>query len=349
MMQPQRPRPRKEAMFVRLQAPDETIAFHNASAHIGKKMPFSNPLATCAMRVNSEVVSFNLSMFTKKASKAAAEKELEINRGAFSRLERRASALNTEKEITPEDLVVELSTGIGEEMKNEVSRFKLERDTAGELSVETLEDQEDESFVLPRGSVKVSLYTRSAGTNRLLAVAFTGFLGKPESTETVRRVVSMVLSNLSNLAEFKVLSGIESVNIPANSARHMVRPTRKPTQKAEATFVVNLFNAETQPVANGTMHVEVDLVNANPTSGLLLFNLTPSEELVEPFEEYREIIESTLSTHLRSTLGDEDISSITYDIVLGDLSDETITRIREALTSVNGFAFSPTQYQTLAN
>lgn len=336
-MQQSRPRPRKEALFVRVPAPDDTVAFHNVTSHVGKPMPFSAPQATAGMRVSTEVVSFSLLHLTKKSAKSVAERVLEMPRGPLSRLERRAVAIDAETPIGLGDLVVE--------MEENLYRMKLERDENGVLSLEV--EGEDDSFVLPKSSVRISLYMRSPGVGRLVAIGFIGHLGKPESTETVRRVAAMVLFSLSQLTEFKVLGGVETVTVPSNSARYAVRPTRKPSEKAAAVIPAYLFSeTEMALLGHGTISVEVDLESANPTSNRLLFHVTPSAELEPFFEEYRSVIDSTISTHVRQTLSDEEVAEITYDIVLGNVSSGTVERLREALeAAVTGFDFTPRQYQ----
>lgn len=347
-----RPRARKEALFVRVAAPDETVAFHNVSTYIGKIMPFKAPQATCAMRAAAEVVTFSLLHLTKRTAKTMAEKVLEIPKGPLAQLERTAISINKEAEITTEDIVVDIH-GEGEGNKPSRYRMKLERDENGVLSIEMPDNEDgtggdDVSMMLPRGAVRASLYMRSPGVGRLLAVGFIGHLGKPESSETVRRVAAMILFSLSQLTEFKVLSGIETVTVPANAGRYIPKPTRKPTEKALAVIPAYLFSESAAPelVAYGTVEVEVDLESANPQSNRLLLHLTPSKELEEHFGTYRNIVDATLGNHLRKTLGDDDIANITYDIVLGDVSNGTVEKLKEALEEAGrGFDFTPSMFQ----
>src|SRR5664279_1514234 len=59
-------RPVKEAFFVRVATPEKPAGlFFNASAFVGKQMPYNKPLATCAMRVEDDVVAFSLLHLTK--------------------------------------------------------------------------------------------------------------------------------------------------------------------------------------------------------------------------------------------------------------------------------------------
>lgn len=344
-MQSPRPRASKEVLFARVAAPDDTVAFHNVTSYIGKPMPFNAPQAVCAMRASASIVAFSLLHPTKKAAKATAEKPLEIPRGALQRLERRGTALNTDKEIGADDLVIELTGGTPAAPEISVYRLKLERDENGVLSLES--EGEDDTFVLPKQALRISLYMRSPVVGRLLAVGFVGHLGKPESTETVRRAAAMVLFSATQLTEFSVLSGVETVTVPANSARYAPRPTRAPSEKAVATIPVYLFTGGDAPasVAYGTVKVEVDLMSANPTSNRLLFHYTPSAEIADHFEEYRAVVDSTISAHVRDVLGNDDVANITYDIILGDVSSGTVGRLREALEEASaGFNFTPTQF-----
>lgn len=337
-----RPRPSREAIFVRVKAPDDTVQFHNATSSLGKKMPFTAPQAVCTMRANSEVVSFAFNVITKNSVKAEAEKVLEIYKPALARLERRASSLNKESVIGVDTVVVEMSNGPGEEPS--VYRMKAERDENNVLSLENIDDSDDVSFTLQKSGVRLSIYTRSPGTDRLLAVGFYGHMGKPETSETVRRVASKALFSLTQLTEFKILSGIETVSVPMASARFVPAPSRKPSEKATVTLPVTLFTDDNPPaeVADGTVEVTIDLESANPTSNRLLFHMTPSESIEEVFADYRSVLDADLSAHLYEQLGQEDVANITYDIVLGDITSETIKRLREALLIAEpGYRLTP--------
>jgi hypothetical protein len=338
-MQSQRPRPRKEALFVRVPAPDDTVAFHDATAHVGKMMPFAKPQATCGMRATSEVVSFSLLHLTKRTAANIAAKELEMPRGPLASLERRAQGLSAE-EFGADDLLVE--------MKDETYKFKISRDSNKVLSLETAEDAEDSSFELPKAAVQMRMYLRSPGVGRVLAVGFIGHVGKPESSETVRRVAAMVLNSVSQLTPFKVLADIETVQIPASPARFAVRPSRKPSEEAAALIPVWLFSDGDQPahVATGSVKVKVDLESANPTSSRLLFHFEPSEEVAAHWEAYHQVADRTIAGAVRDHLGDDDITTITYDIVLGEVDDKAVSRLRDALETLGGgLDFTPRMYQ----
>lgn len=340
-MQSQRPRPRKEAFFIRVPAPDDTVAFHDATAHLGKTMPFTKPQATCGMRATSDVVSFALLHLTKRTAANIAAKELEMPRGSLARLERRAAQISadTENELGTDDLIVE--------MGEETHRFKVERNNSV-LTLETVGDAEDTSFELPKSAVQMSIYLRSPGVGRVLAVGFIGHVGKPESSETVRRVTAMVLTSLSQLTPFRVLAGIEAVQVPVSPARFAVRPARKPAEEAAAVIPVYLFSNDEQPahVGTGSIKVRVDLESANPTSSRLLFHIEPSAEVAEHWAAYHQVADRTIADAVRGHLGDEDITTITYDIVLGEVDDKAVSRLRDALNTLEGgLDFTPRMYQ----
>ena len=110
---------------------------------------------------------------------------------------------------------------------------------------------------------------------------------------------------------------------------------------------VKLFNNDVAPIllAEGTLGVKVDLEHANPTTGKLLYHYTPSEELKDHFESYRTLIDSTITTLITNNLGLEEVSGITYDIVLGGVEAGTVERLKDAIESILGLDCTPTQFR----
>ena len=333
-------RPVKEAYFVRVPTPDGQVGFFNASAFIGKEMPYEKPQATCGMRVEDDVVAFSLLHLTKKTAVTVASQPIAMPRGPLARLHRRAAALD----IAPGEVVVELG--------DDVYRLALQIDENGLATLEIApgggggEDKnEDVTFDLPLRAVQMSLYLRSEKVGRTLAVGFIGHLGKPATPETVTRAAGMILNSISGMVEFRLLSSIETVKIPAAPSKWASRPpARKSEDRVAFEVHLNLFDAEYQPVGVGTAVIEVDLENANPTTGRLLYHIAPSENLVEVFPEYRGIIDGAVTDTLRRELGDE-LLQITYEVVLGEVSSGTLDRLRGALVGLVGLDVTPREYR----
>lgn len=336
-------RARKEAFFVRVADTEGAVAFFNATSHIGKEMPFTKPLATCAMRVTPDAVGFSLLHIPARKAADFTGKAIEIPRGPLARLERKAAGLI---ELGDKELVVEL-----EEATYSLA-MALDDNGIATLEMTACESNPEAgeiSFELPRGAVKLSVYLRSPAVKRTIGIGFIGHLGKPEGSETVARATAMVLNSLSQLVEFRVLSGIETVTVPAAPSRWSGSRkvhVRRAEEKATISVPVWLFSTELELAAAGQVGVEVDLENANPTSGRILCHYSPSEEVAPVFDAYRTSFDGAISQVLRTTLGDEEMASITYDIVLGDVSAGTIERLREALAGVAaGLDMTPAQFR----
>lgn len=226
-------------------------------------------------------------------------------------------------------------------------RMRITRDENGVASLEQiLEDGEEEDILeLPFGALRLSLYLRSPVVGRTLAVGFIGFPGKPGNPDTIVRLTSMVLFGLSQLVEFRILSGIETVEVPAPPSRWSQRAAgNRPEDQVAFSVPVFLFDDEAVvPVARGEVAVEVDLRNANPSSARLLFHFHPSEEIAPHFDKYRQVFELSISEALRVELGDDEIANITYDIVLGDVAAGTVERIRSAAAAIPAYDLTPTR------
>lgn len=328
-------RPRKEALFVQVPSPDGTVEFHDVTSHLGKLMPFKTPKATCGMRVTDEVVSFSLLHLTKKTATSMVTKELLIPRGPLTRVERRASELAAE--IADDEVVIESDLG--------VQRCKLTRDANGVAELEPIGDEA--SFELPREAVKLSIYTRNAALGRLVAVGFIGHPGRPGSQETLRRIASMALFSLTQLSHFRVITGMVSVVVPAAS-RTAVVAVRKAEDKVQLEVPLWLFAEGNPPVlrTSGFVMVEIDLDLANPSTGKLLYHFSPSPEIEPIFEEYRNVLDATVTEVLRVKLDDSEINGIAIEIVLGEIDSRAAGRLREALEGLaGGLDLTPHQRQ----
>ena len=180
-----------------------------------------------------------------------------------------------------------------------------------------------------------------------MAIGFIGHPGRPGSQENLRRIASMALFSLTQLSHFRVITGMVSVVVPA-AVRTAVVAVRKAEDKAQIEIPLWLF-ADGNPPAqrvNGTVLCEVDLDLANPSTGKLLYHFTPSAEIVDVFEEYRNVLDATVTEVLRTKLDDSEINSIAIEIVLGEVDSRTAGRVRDALQGLaGGLDLTPHQRQ----
>jgi hypothetical protein len=313
-------RPRKEALFVQVPSPDGVVEFHDVTTHVGKTMPFKNPKATCGMRVTDTSVVFSLLHLTKKTATSISEKELLVPRGPLTRIERRAAELAGE--IGDDDVIIESDAG--------TQRCRITRDPNGVAELEPV--GEDLHFELPKEAVKISIYTRNPTLGRLIGVGFIGHPGRPGTQETLRRIASMALFSLTQLSHFRVITGMVSIVVPT-AARGLAPVVRKSEDKVQLEIPVWLFAEGNPPVlrASGSVIMEVDLDRANPATGKLLYHFGPSDDIAAIFEEYRVILDSTVTEVLRESMDDSEVNSIAIEIVLGEVNSGTVGRLRDAL------------------
>jgi hypothetical protein len=226
----------------------------------------------------------------------------------------------------------------------ETWRYQLRRDENNVASLEAVD--EEHNMELPLWPLHVSLYLKSPTTGHMLAVSFIGFIGKPGAPETMGRIASMVLNSMSHLPEFRILSKVETVAVPAPLGRAGGAVRRaKIEDRAEFTTRVFLFDEALTPVASGLVGIEFDLVNANPTSGRLLVHYTPENTIAEAFERYRAVLDTAIGHALRTGIGDEHVAQITYDIILGGVDAGTVEQLRELGASIPALDLSPTQWK----
>lgn len=335
----------KLAYFVRVPDPSGVLSFFNASDFIGKVMPFDKPQATCAMQVKDDTIAFSLLHLSKRTSVTIASEPIEIPRGPLARLDRRAANYS---DLPINHLVADFDGGI--------YHFDVVVDDAGaaRLELSSVEGREGigpdvETFELPKGAVHMDLYIRSPKVPRTLAIGFIGHLGRPGEPDTVTRSAAKILNSLSYLLEFRLLTGLETVTVPAGPSKWSVRSTAlRQVERDVATEVpVWLFSepAAEAPVllASGAVVVTVDLENANPASGHLLCHYTPSASVIDVFENYRSVFDLKVAEYLRTALGSEDIASMAIDIVLGSVDDVMAERLSEALETIRPLDLTVTQ------
>ena len=228
----------------------------------------------------------------------------------------------------------------------ETYKCKIVRDENNVARLESIGDEH--SFELPKGALHVSLYLQSpvAAVARPLAVGFIGHVGKPGGSETVSRVVAMVLNSISHLPDFRILAQIEHCAVPANLSRGGGSPRAvrgNASSKVSFNARVYLFDEQLSPMGAGIVGCEIDMENANPTSGKLLVSYHCEESLAGVFERYRAELDRAVANHLRQAIGEDGITAITYDIVLGSVTPSTVEQLKEVGNSLPGLDISPTQ------
>lgn len=329
-------RPTREAFFARVVGPDDSLTFVNVTDHIGKPLPFRKPKATLAMSVTDTAVFFSLLHITTKSASKAADKPISMPRGSFAKAQRKLTTLDP---VGGGDCLVEF--------EGEQHRFRIERDGAGLARLHWDDLENDEPVLKLDGrATQLSLTLWSEAAGRPLAISFIGHVGKPGNADTILRAASMVLYSMSGLPEFRILTGIDVVDVPPPANRYAATvASRRSAGRAALELPVWLFSEASlgEPVGSGTVEVEIDLENANPTTNRLLIKLTPGDTLTELFDRYRSTMDGAVMERLRTTLGDDDVSTITYDIVLGSVSVGTVERLVDALKGIGGLDLTETR------
>lgn len=332
--QPKGRNARRESFYVAVQSEDSSVSFFDSTAHLGKPMPFSKPKMTCAVRTDETHISFSLLHLTKKTASTIATAPLEIPRGPLAKLDRRADSLG---ELAADAVVVDY--------EGQSYQLKISRDANKVASVEMAEG-DDVAIELPKSSVKLSMFLRSPGASRTIGIGFIGHLGRPGDPSTVCRLTAMVLHSLSLLLNFRILASIETAEIPTPPSRYSAN-TRRREETAEVLIPVRLFSADATPVllGEGTVGVQVDLAHANPVTEKLLYHYQPSPEILGVFEQFRWIIDDTVTRMVTDYLGADEIGGITFDIVLNAVEAGTVERLRAALATIPALDCIPTQWR----
>lgn len=337
MTSPGRAKPRKENYFVQIENADASPVFLNVSQQLGKPCGFTKPLATTMLRVRDDAILFSALKLSKNLRERLLAEPLQMKPGPLQRLERRVA---TAEPLTTEQLLVQVDDG-------DLVPLLISRDENNVVSLEFAGDGEEPSFTLPKKPLALTLYMKSPRTARAIVVGWQGYQGKPESLESIVRAAAQALNHLSGLAEFALLAGIAQVKVPASPARFQIAaPTRKASDLVEYGVPVRLWTDDATPalVGAGTVAVSVDLDNANPSTSQLLFHSTPSADIAESFEPYKLTFDRALTAAHQEHFDDQELSELVFSIVLGELSDGDLGRLRDAGATITGFDLTPRQF-----
>ncbi len=284
-----------DLFYVLVKSPEDNLQFLDASAYIGRELPFKSPEATVAVRSTDNVVAFSYMKVTKKVAKNLTGQTVQIPGGSLKRLRMRT----TELDIAPGTVVLEIAGD--EDNAAQMHTLHTSVDGSGITHLSFADDLiDDENFQLPKfGAVKLSLYMKSPTTDRTVAVSFIGYFGgRPGATETAIRSAGKVLNAVAQLELFRVLTGIVKVDVPlppGNWANQANSWAAEEAGEASAVKPVRLFNDALEVVATGTVTVGVNLTNANPTIGQVQLTIEPSAELADAWPQYSDIARQALN------------------------------------------------------
>lgn len=331
---------RRENLFMRVVI-DGKPTFLDVTSHVGRESPYKTKVrTTVGSRVSDEVVSFSVMQVTKASSKRVLADSLKIPRGTLSAIETKALALSKDEEFTTDEIVAHWD--------DQDYRFKLELDDAGVVSLDPQFD--DEPFEIPARALRFDFYLRSPKAERVLAVSFSGYLDrKPGDAETRTRAVLKALNNLSHLANFRILSGIEATDMPPVPAGAPVAPTRNADDHVVFAIPTRFWDeAGAELQGEGEVNVEIDLDHANASTGQLLYHLTADEATEVMLPVYKTILLDTIATIMRDLLPEAEQRDLTYDIVLGQVGHGDIQRLKEIVAKFPGLDLTPNQYAVQA-
>jgi hypothetical protein len=370
-----RPSARKESFYALVADPvDPTrTVFVNVSDHIGRPWPFAKPKATCGVRVAQNVVAYSMLVLTNRVVTKITEGPVTLPRGPLAKLERHAArhaGLETTSVVAVlADAVCKFTLERDENKVGSLSLteiIKRDQATSDELGLESLfEDEaadarggsisEDGTLELPKASVQVAIYLSSPRIpGYTLALGFIHHFGKAGDTETVSRLVAKSLSLATQLADFRLLAGLESMDVPPapNRANYSKARTKPKSMDAGGLIPVQLFAdaqgaSAPEAVASGSVGVEIDLSHINQASGKLLFHLSPDAQLAPHFELYRNIFTIAVLDLLRERVGMAELEQIVDQVVLGMVTTTSAEALRTALRNPGQINLTPSLIQRL--
>lgn len=326
------PSQNKRAMFVKVKLPTDAYAFLDVTKHIGTSLPFEKPVATCAMEVFPKVVAFSLIHLNKHSTKIMKERELGFPIGAVARLQRKG--LSYIDKLEDNSIIVAGDWG--------ESTFTLERKEDGRVALKG----EDASFELTRKPSNIDIYMRSPGTGRVLSVRFGGHFGSSGTQESSLRAAAKVLRSLSGVGSFKALSGITAVEMPQSSGTGNWTTKVVAVENLTRELDVRLLAQDiTVSVGEGKVTIGVDMANADPATTKFLFHIKEGAELTDVWNnDYQVVLRTALERYIERYLKEE-VESMVFAIVLGELTDPQLQQLDRALWTVPALDLTPIRFR----
>lgn len=332
---------RKESLFLRVMMGDE-MAFEDVTRYTGKKSPYQKFSSIASARASEKIVSFTLQHVTKRSLPKAREQVLAIPRSPLSHLEGDALKMIEEGTLPDGKLIAKYNGATYE--------FNATRDASGTLSLDAASEDADQPFEVPKRPLLFDFFFRSPVVDRVLAVSFQGHMDRaPGDSETLARVVLKAVTALLPLADFQLLSGLTSVDLPVPPAAAPVAPAARSAGDVEFQVPTWLYDESGQTgIAGGYLNVKVDLEHANQATGRLLYNITPDAELEEHFSVYAENAANAVAEIVTTLMPLEEQKNLTFDIVLGDVTDGSVERLRDIVGKLSStLLLTPKMYQAV--
>jgi hypothetical protein len=361
----------KEEFYIRRLFDDDVPVFVEATKQARQERPYTLSAkkalkATCAVRTDSEVVAFSLRNYTARQAEKEVEHidvgdttstqnvlRLRMPRKTLQGLNESARALSA---VLGDDVILDLDDDLYVLTLTRTGRAG-ELHLAGRLSrveegfARSGTADADTAFELPITGVRLRVFLRSPIRERILAYSFGGYLTrKPGELETVTRATALALNNILGLATFRMLAGLDHVEVPPRPAGPPL-PRRTPEEQVTFAVPVLLFTSEEVPAARGFVTGEVDLDHVDPMTGGLRIHLGEDDRLewnpavtgVVDFSTYEAVLSTTTAAMVHAVLGEDVVRDIAYDIMLSDVGPEIVARLRAATTGLPGLAAKPNE------
>lgn len=314
--------------YARVETNDDRTVFIDVTAKLGRPLTLKNVRGSCALEVRQDTIVFST---VNELKKPTGDGNLSFPSGVTHALH--AQAEQHINSLEPGQIVIVYRE------QSATLPYTLEED--GTVYI----DEQGPAIKLDGYRAQYDVFFKSPANGRVIAVGFFGQVGRPGVTETLGRLAGLALRSLMSLAVFRTLAGFKRVEIPNRNQWAVVPYT---PDNVETEIPVAFFTPNTEHVGTGVLKIEIDCANADPHTGALLYHFTPSEEIAEIWatDQYTRVAHAAVDKHITETLGGADfIQDLVDSIALGELTDEHLTMLAEALNSFGPHMFQPTSWR----
>jgi len=310
--------------YVRVATNDDRTVFIDVTAKLGRPLDVKNVRGSCALEVRQDTIVFST---VNELKKVVGDGPLSFPSGVTHALHAQAEQHVNSLELG--QLVIVYRD------KSAVIPYSLEED--GTVYIE----EQGPAIKLDGYRAQYDVFFRSPSNGRVIAVGFFGQVGRPGDPETLGRLAGLALRSLMSLAVFRTLSGFKRVEIPSRNQWAVVPYV---PENVTSEIPVAFFDTNTTHIGTGTLKIEIDCANADPYTGALLYHFTPSDEVADIWAtgDYTRVVHAAVDKHMNDALGGEAfIQDIVDAIALGELTDEQMNLLSDALNSFGPHMFQP--------
>lgn len=338
------------------------LSYVDVTEKIGSRMPFNQPHSALGLSLSRRIGLFSLLSINNRSRPKWREQTLQMPKGPLARLERKAPGNIADLGAGGVRMNIRLTFDVEQPNAAGESDLSAMFESEGPTTFNTRTDSHDfeleisrdegvgtvggrdaeAEFELPKAAVKASLYFNGLNGTYPCGVGFIGHVGEPGKMCSAARAAGVILRYMLYLPEFRSLSGMTALELPAGpvGSEVQVRPQLSNLMSDILFTVVDSTDKNASVLEEVKVQAEISLSEVNHLSDryALLCKVSPhgsgGSYYNELSDRLAEKIASTVETRLDKRGGEGTAGNIARDIWLGDIGETDRARVEKVLGSI---------------